>query len=207
MMTSATRLLLACAVLAVVTQSTVGSASNDKAKALPPIQAELETEYVFPDGRRIVVMGRLFRTSDGRIREEQGDMVTIADTAAGKMTILNSSTKEAIHFTFDEELRDPESSRPETETTGTQRSTESVGSYEAWPVRKHAVDQGDSSREVWTAPAIGLIVYGRMVSPQVTTTKRLRNIAVEAPMDALFTVPAGYNVKEHRVARPPTQSK
>lgn len=164
---------------------------------LPPVRAELETEFVFGDGRRVVVAGTYHRSSDGRVREEQGDTVTVADIKKARMTIFNKTAKEAMVFQFDPATKDP---TPRTEAPGRPVLR---GVYEEFPVSKVRAPLDDGAEhEMWTATDLGLIVYGRVGSPQLTTTKRLKNIKLAEPEEELFEVPAGYRSVERKVPPP-----
>jgi hypothetical protein len=166
----------------------------EQAATPPAVQAEVETTYVFADGRQVRVPGHYYRSQDGRVREDTGRGSVIADVNKGTLTLLNADTKQALVFTVREiaPTRKPNGVSPAVPFAR--------GRHEGRDVSKARVRGPDGKEnEVWTATDLGLMVFSRIESAGLTTTKALRKVVQREPDPAVFTVPEDYEVQQHTV--------
>lgn len=184
-------LRLSAPTVAVLALCTV-AAQAEQAAAPPPVQAEVETTYVFADGRQVRVPGHYYRSQDGRVREDTGSGSVIADVSRGTLTVLNADTRQALVFTVNEVA-------PTQKPSGVSRAVPFArGKHEGRDVSKARVTTPDGKEsEVWTATDIGLMVFSRIASAGLTTTKALRKVVQREPDPAVFTVPEDYTVQQH----------
>src|SRR5262245_5331090 len=63
-------------------------------KPLSAAEADIEITYTLNSGTR-TVLGRYYRSKDGRVREDTPVASTITDQRRGTITLLNHSLKEA----------------------------------------------------------------------------------------------------------------
>ena len=166
----------------------------EQAATPPAVQAEVETTYVFADGRQVRVPGHYYRSQDGRVREDTGRGSVIADVNKGTLTLLNADTKQALVFTVNEVA-------PSKKPSGVSRAVPYArGRHEGRDVNKARVRGADGKEsEVWTAPDLGLMVFSRIESAGLTTTKALSKVVQREPDPAVFTVPEDYEVQQHTV--------
>jgi hypothetical protein len=158
------------------------------------VQAEVDTTYVFADGRQVRVPGRYYRSQDGRVREDTGRGSVIADVNKGTLTLLNADTKQALVLTVNEVA-------PSKKPSGVSRAVPYArGRHEGRDVSKARVTSPDGKEsEVWTATDIGLMVFSRIESAGLTTTKALRKVVQGEPDPAVFAVPEDYAVQHQTV--------
>jgi hypothetical protein len=184
-------LQLSASTVAVLALCTVAVQAQPAATP-PAVQAEVETTYVFADGRQVRVPGHYYRSQDGRVREDTGRGSMIADVNTGTLTLLNADTKQALVFTVREiaPSRKPKGVSPAVPYAR--------GRHEGRDVSKARVKGPDGKEnEVWTATDIGLMVFSRIESAGLTTTKALRKVVQGEPDPAVFTVPEDYAVEHH----------
>jgi hypothetical protein len=164
----------------------------EQAATPPAVQAEVDTTYVFADGRQVRVAGHYYRSQDGRVREDTGRGTVIADVNKGTLTLLNADTRQALVFTVNEVA-------PSRKPSGMSRAVPYArGRHEGRDVSKARVRGADGKEsEVWTATDLGLMVFSRIESAGLTTTKSLRKVVQREPDPAVFTVPEDYAVEHH----------
>jgi hypothetical protein len=187
------QLQLSAPTVAVLALCTV--AVHAQPAATPPaLQAEVETTYVFADGRQVRVPGHYYRSQDGRVREDTGRGSVIADVSKGTLTLLNADSKQALVFTVRE-------AAPNRKPKGVSAAVPYArGKHEGRDVSKARVKGPDGKEnEVWTATDIGLMVFSRIESAGLTTTKALRKVVQGEPDPAVFNVPEDYAVEHHTV--------
>lgn len=158
----------------------------------PAVQAEVETTYAFADGRQVRVPGHYYRSQDGRVREDTGRGSVIADVSKGTLTLLNADTRQALVFTVNEVApsRKPNGVSPAVPFARVK--------HEGRDVSKARVKGPDGKEsEVWTATDLGLMVFSRIESAGLTTTKALRKVVQGEPDPAVFAVPEDYTVQHH----------
>jgi hypothetical protein len=147
------------------------------------------TTYALADGREIRVVGRYFRSADGRVREDSGDGSVIADTRRGTLTLLNSQSKEALVMSM------PDPKQVKTPPPSAPLSTYGQGDIEGYSVSKARATESDgTSRELWVATDLGLALFSRIQVGTTTTTKTLSKVRSEEPDHTVFEIPEGYSV-------------
>jgi hypothetical protein len=183
-------LLVACIAVGVVT---VVPERIEAQKGLPALDAEMKTTYAMSDGRQSTVDGHYYRSSTGELREDSPLGSLITNFAKRTVTVLKESTKEArvvsVGPPSDTTRRE---SLPPAKPVG-------EGVVEGFRVTKVRMeDANGGSQEIWTAPDLGLIVFSRVESRNMTTTRVLSKIRLAEPSRAVFAVPDGYKVNVDR---------
>lgn len=164
-----------------------GTVRLDAQKAVPAFQAEVATFYKMADGRVVSTTGRVYRSREGRMRQDTGFGAVITDLKAQTVTLLNFDTKEARVFDLKSA---PPAPRPQKAVTP--RGRTSVEGYEATKVT--TVGPQGERQEVWTADQLGAVVFMRTEAPGMTVTRYLRRIAVSDPDASVFVIPPDYSV-------------
>jgi hypothetical protein len=155
---------------------------------VPSIAADVVTFHRLSDGRVIHVDGHYYRNREGKVREDSGNGAVIVDTNAHRVTILNFETKEA-HV-----MKVPgNQAHPAMDV----RTSSGHGNVEGHKVSKMASAGPHGEKlEAWSADDLGLTVFTRSQSSNMTMTKYVRNIKVEEPDPSLFEIPSGYTIRK-----------
>lgn len=170
-------------------------AQSASAKQLP-IQADVETRYVSPNGTETRSTGRFYRSREGQIREDSGLGAVITDVKAGTVTILVAETKEARVLRIPASDRVPSNeSRPQHQFLGETvidgrriRKARTTGLHGQWV-------------EFWTATDLGVITFTRTELGGTTLILReLKNLSTLEPDPTLFMIPADYTLIEQEMA-------
>lgn len=186
-------LLVLAAISTTVLLSSRSVVAQSRSTPMPALKAEIETVYTLPDGTEIRNWGNLYRSSTGQVREDSRLGAVITDVPAGTITILIAETKEARVLRIPAEQRQ----RP----TVPDRPTPEV--FEETTVSGHRVAKSRTSGpqgqrvEFWTARDLGVVTWTKTEAGGLTTTKELRNLSLEEPDQAMFSVPVDYVVIEH----------
>lgn len=179
------------AVLAWIVSMMVALATGSAQKAGRAVQAEQVTTYLFPDGTQREVVGRYYRSADGRVAEEGPMGTVIVDARRLRVTVLDHRNQEARVLTLPASTsRDLRPTAPRLEPTGNDV-------LEGFTVSKSRLSLGGLEHEVWTADDLGLTVYSKMSSPQgLTVIRQLRRLETTEPAPKVFLTPPGYRIRE-----------
>lgn len=169
--------------LAIAT-ATVGQVAAQK--ALPALEAATETTITTSAGQ-VTTSGRFYRSRDGRVREESPAGTIITDPKRRPLTLLNPLTKEAIVRAF------PPSAQAARRVDAEARSVED-GTVEGHAVSKARQQREGISQELWTAKALGLVLFSDVESPGFRMKRSFKNLELREPDPELFRIPKDYNV-------------
>ena len=176
----------------IVTTCCLAAMFSPSANAQPKVaalNASVETTYTFPNGQEVTTLGRFYRSSTGQVREDSGRGAMIIDVSQGSVALLNAETKEARLITIPADKRTPSRNEPPAI-----EATE-VGALEGHPVTKaRAKGSNGQNQEFWTATDLGIVLWAKVESAGLTTTRALKNVGVSEPDPSLFQIPADYTV-------------
>lgn len=164
-------------------------AATASAQGVPPaLSAEIETTYTSRHGTHRT-LGRYYQSKDRKMREDSPRGSVIVDALRGTVTLINPATKEATVIV----------------TAGRSRAPKDEGNggfevFEETTANGHRLTKTRANRangqtdEIWTNRDLGIVEYSRIVGPDVTVTRILRNIELGEPADAVFSIPKDYTV-------------
>jgi hypothetical protein len=161
-----------------------------------PITAGVTLSIVNADGTERDQQGHYYRSHDGKVREDLGSGSVITDKAAGTITTLNPTTKQAIVTPTPGPKgryvqRDSIPATPEVSVIG-------QATVEGHPVDMRRITLASSNgltTEVWTATDIRLTVLLKATAQSGRiTTRRYQNIQSLEPDPSLFTIPQDYTI-------------
>ena len=165
---------------------------------LPAVVADISTIYTLADGRQFTSAGRYYRSKDGRIREDSPLGAIITDIKTGTMTMLNFERREA-HV-----IKVAASGRATNARSLPPAVRYADATVDGRQVTKARAENGaGEAQEFWTAKDLGLVVFSKVSSPNVTMAKSLRNISLKQPDASVFSVPAGFTVTKHDTGKVP----
>jgi hypothetical protein len=165
---------------------------------LPAVVADLDTIYTLADGRQFTNKGRYYRSKDGLIREDSPLGAIITDIKSGTLTMLNFERREA-HV-----MKVAASSGATTARNLPPAVRYADATVDGRKVTKARAENGKGeAQELWTANDLGLVVFSKVSSPNLTMAKSLRNIALKQPDASVFKVPAGFTVTKHDTGKVP----
>ena len=174
-----------------------GWANGQTAVALKGVEADVQTTIETSKGIKQTTPSHYYRSSDGKVREDSMLGPVITDSTAKTVTLLDTSKKEATVLTT---LGSPVPTDGQ-KTPFVQGVTTTI---EGFSVTKASTTTPDGHvNEVWTATDIGLGVYVRVQTTDITLTKTLSNIAVHEPDPAVFQIPTDYTVTTKTGPVPP----
>jgi hypothetical protein len=169
--------------------ATLYVARLDAQTKLPALDADVETTYNLPNGQQFTSHAHLYRSQDGKVRQDSGRGSMITDLDNGTVTLLISETKEARIITIPPEQR-----------ASARKDRPAAEPFEEATIEGHRVVKARTkgprgeTQEIWTAKDLGIVTFSRVESAGLTTTLALRNVSVREPDPSVFQVPYDYTV-------------
>ncbi|HLH41734.1 MAG TPA: hypothetical protein VKV74_02020 [Bryobacteraceae bacterium] len=154
--------------------------------------------------------GKYWRSRDGKTRQDTAFGSGIADPAAGTVTYLNHSTREATVVHLPPRPTPPSSgaAKPPAPAAhlGPGGATTDLGERQIaghTTTGRRTLISGDpaargseESTEVWTAADLGLPLYVKHHDHSGESIQEYKNVQVGDPDPSVFAIPAGYKVTE-----------
>jgi hypothetical protein len=81
---------------ATILVAVVLAAGSARAQVPAAFSAQLETTFTMPNGRTHQIVGHLYRSADGKTREDSPRGSVIIDPTRGTVTLLTPASKEAV---------------------------------------------------------------------------------------------------------------
>jgi hypothetical protein len=207
---SNSRLLLAYALLSVSAGNAQVATTPPSAPTIPPFTADVVviTSINSPYGTTTQTQtGKYYRASDGTTRQDTAMNSSVANPRVHTLISLNHARKEAAvtylptsaPATGNSAKGSAPPPRPKISSEDLGEATISghlaTGKRITTP-NPTGLKLGVITTEVWTAADLGVAVLMTQRSPTGTTTQRFENIVLGDPDPQLFTIPAGYNVRQ-----------
>jgi hypothetical protein len=182
-------LAMALAMISLVMAPDAAAQSLLQIQNVEALTADVETTFADAKGVEQSVQGRFYRSRNGRIRQDSPIGSMISDPNAGTVTLINTFTKEATVITVGTGRSIPADARPPSGLEAAGQVT-----VEGHPVTKTIANIADRSQEVWTATDIGFVVFVKVSTQELSTTKTFKNIVVGEPDPAVFELPKDYKI-------------
>jgi hypothetical protein len=169
--------------------ATLYAARLDAQTKIAALDADVETTYNLPNGQQFTSHGHLYRSQNGKVRQDSGRGSMITDLNNGTVTLLIAEKKEARVISIPRERRAaPRKDRP------------AAAPFEEATIEGHRVVKArgkgprGENQEIWTAKDLGIVTYSKVEAAGLTTTRALHNVAVREPDPSVFQVPADYTI-------------
>jgi hypothetical protein len=164
-------------------------------KMPPAMQADVEFTYALPNGDTFTRRGQIYRSSNGKVRQDTGTGTMITDLKTGTVTMLIAERSEARVLTIPAELRAPPLLGSEKAVVPAKVAPFEETMIDGRPIAKtRIVGKQGETQEVWTATDIGVVTYARVQANGTTTTTQLRNLSAREPDPKVFEVPKNYKI-------------
>jgi hypothetical protein len=160
----------------------------------PALAAEFQVTYTLPNGDELTKRGNIYRSANGKVRQDSGNGAMIADLQAGTVTLLVDERNEARVFTIPQELRQPPVLGADSRVPPTVEPFEETTIDGRRIAKTLTIGTQGERQEVWTAPDLGIVTFARYEANGARTTQELRNLSEGEPDPQVFEVPNGYTV-------------
>ena len=154
------------------------------------VEADIEITYTSTAGTR-TVLGRYFRSKDGRVREDTPLASTILDRRRGTITLLNHGLKEARVIAV------PSGSRPlpsQPQASRMRRPVEHSVVEGQRVTKSHSARGTGETDELWVAENLGLVMFSKVDSAGFGMTRELKRLTLREPNPSVFEIPKDYTV-------------